>query len=206
MHSHKFLSLALFCLFLAGIQPCFAQEKENAVKKVRRKHSFVVHLGGGISRYSAAINTRSIGLPGSIIRNSGAATFRFMWYPDHRLKLGFETGYMNFYSYDVKNGNISGKLNLRAIPLLMIWSMPIINRVNIYAGFGSYILTTHLSYNGVVNSRAVVLGSNIALSYTQPITPRLGIAAEAKWMNAFESRDAALSLQVQVVWKFLQWL
>lgn len=206
MLSSKLLSLVLCCIFLAETQNCFAQAQQETRKKVRRKHSFVLHLGGGFSRYSAAINTRSIGLPGSIIRNSGAATFRFMWYPDHRLKLGFETGFMNFYSYDVKNGTTNGKLSLRAIPLLMVWSMPIINRVNIYAGFGSYILTTHLSYNGVVNSRAVVLGSNIALSYTQPVTPRFGIAAELKWMNAFESRDAAISLQVQLVWKFLQWL
>jgi hypothetical protein len=33
----------------------------------------------------------------------------------------------------------------------------------------------------------------------------VGIAAEAKWMNAFESRDAVLGLQAQFVYKLFQW-
>ena len=83
--------------------------------------------------------------------------------------------------------------------------MQIVKRVNIYAGIGTYIVTTHLDYNGVVNSKAFILGSDIALSYTQPVAKNLGIAAEAKWMKAIESKDASLCLQVHMAWRFLEW-
>ncbi len=182
-----------------------AQSNVKPAEKIKRKYSFVLQLGGGYSTYTAGINIRPIGLPGSITRASASATIRLMWYPDRRLKLGVESGYTNFYSYRILNDNKPGKVILDAVPLLIVWSMPIVKRVNIYAGFGTYFLTTKLNYEGKVKSTAYVLGSNIALSYTKPISKTFAIAAEAKWMNAFETKDSELNLQVHMVWKFFQW-
>ena len=61
-----------------------------------------------------------------------------------------------------------------------------------------------LKYGGVVESKNFSLGSNIAISYTQPVSKKLGIAAEAKWMNAFVTKDNLLSVEVQLVWKFFE--
>ncbi len=189
---------------ILSVSTSFAQTNVKKAPAAKRKSYFVLHLGGGYSYYIADVNIRSIGIPASIQRSSGAATARLMWYPNHRLRLGIETGFTNFYSYRVKNGNTPGRVSLNAIPLLLVWSMPIVKRINIYAGFGSYILTTHLDYNGVVNSKTVILGSNVALAYTLPLSTRASIAAEAKYINAFETKDAMLSLQVQMIWKFIQ--
>jgi hypothetical protein len=82
--------------------------------------------------------------------------------------------------------------------------MPVVKRVSIFAGLGSYWLTTNLNYNGHVKSKTFSLGSNIALSYTQPLSKTLGLAAEAKWMNAFETKDNLLSLQVLLVWRIFK--
>lgn len=198
----KILTVATLAILSANF--LYAQTIVKTDTIIPRKHYFVLYIGGGFSTYIAPINISSIGLPNSIKRNSAAFTARLMWYPNHKLRLGFETGYTNFYSYKVSNGNKKGSVNLNAIPLLLVWSMPIIKRVNIFAGFGSYILASQLNYNGIVNASIFSLGSNIALSYTAPFSKRAGIAAEAKWMNAFETKDAALSLQVQLIWKFIQ--
>jgi hypothetical protein len=204
MYINKRIILAVIIQAIMSVNLLFAQSNVKTDTIIPRKHYFVLHIGGGFSTYVAPINISSIGLPNSIKRNSVAFTARLMWYPNHRLRVGFETGYTNFYSYKVSNGNKKGSVNLNAIPLLIVWSMPIVKRVNIFAGFGSYILASQLNYNGIVNSKTFSLGSNIALSYTQPFSKRAGIAAEAKWMNAFETKDAALSLQVQLIWKFIQ--
>ena len=79
-----------------------------------------------------------------------------------------------------------------------------IKRVSIFAGIGSYWLTTRLNYDGQVKSKTFSLGSNIALSYIQPLSKTLGLAAEAKWMNAFETKDNLLSLQVLLVWQIFR--
>ena len=209
MQNNKAFFLSISFLLLLASNLVGAQtpviDFPSADTVITRKHSLVLHIGGGGSYYTAAVNIRPIGLAGSIQRASAAATFRLMWYPNHRLRLGIESGYTNFYSYRVLNGSVKGRVSLNAIPVLFIWSMPVVRRVNVYAGLGTYILNTHLTYLGDVRSRAIALGTNFAVSYTQPLSRLVGLAAEAKWMNAFETKDAALNLQVQMVWKFFQW-
>ena len=200
-----YIAFVVAIMAVTAFNSLTAQETVKVDSLVNRKKSLVLQIGGGISTYAATINIRPIELPGSITRNTGSATIRLMWYPNHRLRIGLESGYTSFYSYKVKNGNTPGSVNLTAVPLFIVWSMPIVKRVNIYAGFGSFFLTSHLKYNGQVNSHEFVLGSNIALSYTKPISKRAGIAAEAKWMSSFETRDTQLGVQVQLVWKLLQW-
>ena len=204
MYTNKTFFLSVVLMAMMSINKSHAQSNVKTDTLVKRRQSLVLQIGGGLSSYVAPITIKPIELPGSIKRNSLSATVRLMWYPNYRLRLGIESGFINFYSYRIKNGNIPGKVNLNAIPLLVVWSMQVVRRVNVYAGFGTYFLTTHLDYRGKVDSKAFVLGSNIALSYTQPISGRLGIAAEAKWMNAFETKDYAVGLQVQMVWKLIQ--
>ncbi len=204
MYTSKVFFLSVAVMAVMSINKVHAQSNVKTDTLVKRRQSLVLQIGGSLSSYVAPITIKPIELPGSIKRNSLAATVRLMWYPNYRLRLGIESGFINFYSYRIKNGNIPGKVNLNAIPLLVVWSMQVVRRVNVYAGFGTYFLTTHLDYRGKVESKAFVLGSNIALSYTQPISKSLGIAAEAKWMNAFETKDYAVGLQMQMVWKFIQ--
>ncbi len=205
MYGNKSFVILLILITCLSNAASYAQSEVKTDSAAKRKKSFVLYVGGGLSYYSAPINTQPIGLQTNITRVGPAATFRLMWHPQHQLRIGLETGYTNFYSYNLKNGNINGKVSLTAIPVLIVWSMPVLKRVSVFAGFGSYFLTSHLNYSGQVNSKTFSLGSNIAVAYLQPVSKKLRLAAEAKWMNAFETRDHALSLQVQLAWKFLEW-
>ncbi|MES2848279.1 MAG: hypothetical protein V4685_04450 [Bacteroidota bacterium] len=195
------LSVMLLCVF----NITEAQRKVKKDRLPRRKPSFVLQAGGGMSYYTGDVNLRSVATPGSLNKFSPAGTVRLMWYPRYRLRLGIESGFTNFYRYKVNDADGEGKLVLQAIPAMIVWNMQILPRLNIYAGFGSFFLSSHLNYRGKVVSKDVVLGSNIAISYTLPISKRVGIAAEGKFMNAFETKDAALTLQLHFVWKVFQW-
>ena len=196
--------MAVVMLAVLSVNNLFAQSNVKTDTVVTRKQSFVLYVGGGLGGYTTTINPTAGILQGNVSKISPVGTFRIMWHPGYRLHLGIETGYTNFYSYHVKNGNVSGKVSLDAIPLLIVWSMPVVKRVSIFAGIGSYWLTTRLNYDGQVKSKTFSLGSNIALSYTQPLSKTLGLAAEAKWMNAFETKDNLLSLQVLLVWQIFK--
>lgn len=196
--------MAVVMLAVLSVNNLFAQSNVKTDTVVTRKQSFVLYVGGGLAGYTTTINPTAGILQGDVSKISPVGTFRIMWHPGYRLHLGIETGYTNFYSYHVKNGNVSGKVSLDAIPLLIVWSMPVVKRVSIFAGLGSYWLTTRLNYDGQVKSKTFSLGSNIALSYTQPLSKTLGLAAEAKWMNAFETKDNLLSLEVLLVWQIFK--
>jgi hypothetical protein len=205
MYTNKLKYFVTILMVSFTINLCLAQTDVKVDPGINRKKSLVLYLGGGISQYTAAINTQPIGLQTNIKRTSATATIRVMWHPQYRLRVGLESGYVNFYSYNLKNGNNNGSVSLTAIPVLITWSMVLVKRLQIFAGFGSYFLTSRLNYLGKVQSPSHSLGSNIALSYVQPISKNLGIAAEAKWTDAFQTKDQAMSLQVQMRWKFLEW-
>ncbi|MEO5892146.1 MAG: hypothetical protein ABIQ31_18005 [Ferruginibacter sp.] len=204
MYINKYKILIAVLLILISSTSGFAQKDPEIEVRSKRDKSFRLYIGGGISYYTATIN-QPTGQKINVTRTSPATTIRVMWFPQYRLRIGLESGKTTFYSYDLKNGNNYGKLRLTAVPVLVTWSMPVLKRLNIYAGFGSYFLTTHLDYLGKVNSKSVSLGSNFALAYQQPVSKKLQLAAEVKWMNAFVTKNAAVSAQLQLAWKFWEW-
>jgi hypothetical protein len=123
-----------------------------------------------------------------------------MWHPGYLIRVGLETGWVPFYSYEVTNNGFKGTASVRAIPVLFVFSMPIGRRFHFFSGTGSYLMQTELNYRGNVISSDHSLGYMLAAAYVQPITRRLGIAVEGKWMDAVGTRDAMLSAQVQLRW------
>jgi len=111
----------------------------------------------------------------------------------------------NFYSYELKNGNKTGTVSLTAIPILFVWSMAITKRLNVFAGVGSYFMTTHLHYDSKVTSGALGLGFNVSVNYIQPVSSKFGIGAEIKWTEATQTRDYGLSAHLMLEWKFFEW-
>lgn len=196
----------LFLLLLALISSSasFAQSTPAEDSAAKRNKSLVLFIGGGASYYANSVNPPAAD-QSSITRLYPATTIRVMWYPQYRLRLGLQSGTTTFYSYEVTEGSSTGKVKLTAIPVMIMWSMPIVERLNVYAGFGTYILTSHLDFKGQVASTSMSLGSNIALAYEQPLSKSLGLAFEGKWENDFVSKNNAVSLQIHLAWKFLEW-
>ncbi len=93
---------------------------------------------------------------------------------------------------------------LSRVPLIAVWSMNIL-KVDLFAGAGYYYLNSNLDYHGTVNAHTWSLGWLAAASYTDPLSENLGVAGEIKWMNAVENQDVVMTIQVQLVWKLLEW-
>lgn len=189
---------------MTGISCCFAQDIPAVDTASKRNKSLVVFAGGGPAWYPNSLQTPP-GTESSVNRFSGATTLRIMWYPQYRLRFGLETGTTTFFSYELTNNDTTGKVKLTAIPLLFTWSMPIAKRWHVYAGFGSYFITSRLNYKGDVKSKSFSLGTNVALAYHQPLSKNLALAIEGKWLDAFVSENSTLSVQVMLAWKFLEW-
>jgi len=200
----------LFCSTKLAAQDTTAKSTKDSTEvnvQQKGKYAFVLYAGGGLFSYFSSVGSSSsgTGINTAIVRYHPIGTFRIMWHPDHRLRIGLESGYANFYSYELKNGNKTGTVNLAAIPVLFVWSMAITKRLNVFAGVGSYFMTTRLNYDGKVASHALSLGFNASVNYIQPVSSRFGIGAELKWTEASQTRDYGLSAQLMLEWKFLEW-
>jgi len=167
-------------------------------------YSLIVYAGGGISNY-----TSSSGIPEyletTVHKTGPVGTFRLLWQPDHRLCAGVESGWTTLYSYELVNSMIPGKLSVTAIPLLAEFSMPVYKGLRVYTGAGIYFLTSQLEYAGTVKSHDRALGWMAAISYNHQISKILSGSLEIKWLNATETENAALSAQLLLAWKFLEW-
>jgi len=198
---HKMLFLTLL---LMGSYASMAQTDSTRRDRSKNNKSFVLYVGGGASYYTASVGRPAI-TQTNVNRTNPTASVRIMWHPQYRLRIGLESSMTTFYSYGVEEGNTKGKLKLTAIPVVIVWSMAIVKRVNAYAGIGSYFLTTRLDYLGKVVSKSVSLGANFAIDYQQPVSKNVRLVVEAKWMDAFVTKNTALNLQFYVAWKFLEW-
>jgi hypothetical protein len=193
--------LVFMCCVLTGLNS-IAQGTIDSLK--RGKYSFVVYAGSGISMFST-----EAGVPEDLeteIKRSGlASTVRLQWRPDHRVYVGIESGYTSFYSYTIGQNGDDGKLSVTAVPLLVQFSMPVAKRITLHGGAGSYIITTHLDYAGIVKSKSHSLGWMAAASYSQPVSKKFFINSELKWLNASEHQLGTISLQIIMAWKFYEW-
>ncbi|HEX2608790.1 MAG TPA: hypothetical protein VHK91_15510, partial [Flavisolibacter sp.] len=170
----------------------------------RGTYTIVVYGGGGLSYFTGRAGTLP-DAPVDIHKLNRIGTFRLMWHPDHMLRVGLESGWVHFYSYQTEGSGIKGEVNVTAVPLLFVASMPVRKRFNAFAGVGSYLVTSKLDYNGVVRNTVHGLGWMFAASYIQPLSKRLGINTELKWLNVSGTKDASLSLQLHLVWRALSW-
>jgi len=199
------LSYFIFCTQVTAIaQAVLENKKDIDSAKKSGEFALVAYVGGGISFFTGNAGTPA-GLTSNITTTNPIGSIRIMWHPDHLLRVGLESGWHNFYSYSAENNSVKGKVNVQSIPILLVFSMPVFNRFNIFAGPGSYLITSKLNYRGEVKSTRLSLGWMAAVSYVYPLNDKLGIAGEFKWLNSWETKDQSLILQIQLKWKFLTW-
>ena len=196
-------------LVFAMLMLCFTaysqQDGFSSQPQRRGDYSLVAYVSGGAGYYSSYAGELEYLNP-TINNLNPVTSLRLMWHPDNLLKLGIETGYMTFLSYSLTDsaGN-RGKVNLEAIPVLLEWTMAVTKRFNVFVGSGVYFLNTKLDYLGKTSSKKLSIGWMGAASYIHPLSKNLGLGAELKWMDAAESRDGSICLQLQLVWRFLKW-
>ncbi len=176
----------------------------TAMDTTATRRSLVFTLGAG-----GVFHPGAPGVPAHLTtrvqRLGPGFTACLMWRPEHRLSLGVESGWTNVYTYSIEGPGERGSLQLSAIPLLLQWSMRITPRLDVYAGWGTYRLTSALDYLGTVRSALYSQGYVAAVSYRFPFGERFDGAVELKWMNAFVTQHHLIAVQWRLDWRFLQW-
>lgn len=204
----------LLIALLAGLAEMACGQMDSTAGK-RGPYAVVLTVGGGLSYYSTHLGVPP-GLDQVDVSRFGVpATFRAMWHPDHRLRLGLETGWTTMYAYRGTASGERSQVYVSAIPILLVFSMPLAwlsgterslaRRLAISGGTGAFLINSRLDYAGTVNSIRPSLGWMVAGSYTQPISRRFRAATELKWLDATATEDAAFSLQLQLVWRAFSW-
>lgn len=190
----------LLCFFAGAQDSLFSSQPQK-----RAQYGWVLYISGGAGYYMSNSGVPQYASPQ--VSNLGhVASIRIMWHPDHLLKVGLETGHMTFYSYKFKDSvGEQGTMRLKAIPILIEWSMAVTKRLNLFAGAGTYLLRTNLDYRGKTVSPKLSTGWMAAASYIHPLSTNVGLGAEVKWMDTAEANNGMVAGQLQLVWRFLNW-
>lgn len=213
------IGLHLACLLglLLLLHPCRAQfsPPTDTTGGKRGTYHVVLTVGGGSSLYRTAI-----GIPPTWQQTEAnyvgtSFTVRALWHPDHRFRTGIETGLTTFYSYKGTVNGEAASVKVSAIPILLIYQMPLawhtgterslFRRLAVTAGLGAYLVRSQLNYKGTVNSQEVSAGWLGGVSYTQPLTNSLRLAAEVRWLNPTATRESDFAIQAQALWRVLSW-
>jgi hypothetical protein len=189
-----FFTVLLWCISLA----LMAQSENAAVKK--DKH-FMFYSGIGPSYY---FNNLAIGKDG--VNELGYSIVgRFMWEPEYRLSLGFETGYFQLYSADYNKGQDKAHIKNVAIPIQLVISMKFLK--NYYCNFsmGQSILLNKVtaSVAGNFNAAVVSLGDfGATVGYKRPISERTFLGAEIKGYYSAKLDDKNIALVFMAGYRF----
>lgn len=170
-------------------------------------YALIAYGGGG---YTRNISTFDITPPG-LRQNGFGGTIRIMWKPEHLLRIGLETGLTQVYYVKTKGvqtsfGTTDFTSSLNAVPILLSFSMPITDRLEVLAATGSYLLYSNTeSFGSRVTSSALSIGFAIGLSYMTPVKRDWGVGGEIKWYHMDKFDDDNIVLQVMVSFRFLEW-
>jgi len=198
----------------AQSQPASSPPPDSTSTK-RGPYTLVVSVGSGLSYYSTHLGVPAALEQTHVSRFGVPATLRAMWYPDHRLRVGLETGWTTMYSYRGLVGSETAHMYVSVVPVLLLFSMPlawlsgtersIARRLSATVGSGVYLNHSRLDYGGTVMANTNSLGWMAALSYTQPIGRRFRVAGELKWYDAVAAENAAFTAEIQLVWRPFSW-
>ena len=206
MPNNRSVYIISLCVVFFAVSIRSHAQTEKGAPESRGEYAMVAYISGGLGYYATKAGT-PVAVTAKTSKLGPASTIRILWHPDHLLRVGFETGYMTFYSYTIKDSTgKSGKSSLTGIPLLIVASMPVTARLNAFFGTGFFSMSTNLDYAGQKTAaHKFGVGWMLAASYVHPLNKRMGLGTELKWMDAAETGDASVCVQLQLVWKFLTW-
>jgi hypothetical protein len=168
--------------------------------------ALVVTGGAGYSHYLYDVEA-----PTDIVRSGVSANLRLMWHPDHRLRVGIESGWSRFYHYSVDAvetsfGTTDVSLSLSAVPLLLVFSMPVLPSLELFAGTGGYFVRSHASsFGSTVDVTAFSQGWMAAAMWTAGEWKGFRFGTEVKWYGATQFDDGVLVVQLQCSADLLRW-
>lgn len=177
---------------LAAVTTCSAQQDTS--------FSVLASVGGGFG-----VNiSQEILLPKGSDNRGPVGTLRLMWKPDHRLRVGLETGWLRLTSasgvlHDSAGAADYRSLELDGVPMMVLFSMNF-GRLSLNAGAGYYLLFSYLRGRGDgARSTQWNYGITASVEYMVPVTSslQLGGGVGAYGITQLGQYVAALQLRAQ---------
>ncbi|MBR9974979.1 MAG: hypothetical protein KFF77_05315, partial [Bacteroidetes bacterium] len=168
--------------------------------------SLVLALGAGYAQYVTPYKG-----PYVIERRGTGFSLALEWHPGMRLRLAVESGWTTFYSYELKDvetsfGRTDASLRLSAIPLLAVFSMPIVSAFTLHAGTGGYFVRSHAtSFAETVDVVRFAQGWVVAASWDHAVVWGFRFGTAVKWYGATEFGDGSLLLQLCAEIPIVSW-
>jgi|WetSurMetagenome_2_1015567.scaffolds.fasta_scaffold31630_4 hypothetical protein len=196
MSDLRALCILILILISTSVWFASAQSKDSTYK-------ILIESGGGygLSKDSASQSVTRYGFSGML---------RIMWKPDHRLKVGIETGWLRIASLDeeeIKNefGTVKLNASLNAIPVMAVFDMDIW-RLNLYTGLGYYyVLSTISVENEKITNTKWNIGFYLALAYKYPISEKIKLCGDLKWCSIGELGKTILLAEVFISYNLFEW-
>ena len=190
--------LSLILLMAGFASCCWAQEKKS-----EKRYRFSVTGGLGWTHY---INTLKIGTNLAVEDHLGFS-FKILWEPEHRLALGLESGYYTFYEVERTspvNAQVTGRATLNIVPIMLHIRFRIIDNFYLSTGTGAAMLLSRIEgIGGAIDSNQVSLSNfQLSASYLRPISPRLRLGVELKYLSVDKTEDLTLSLMAVASFRF----
>jgi hypothetical protein len=163
------------------------------------------YAGVGYARFLTDMD-----LPG-LNQNGFNSKIRLMWQPEHRLRVGLESGYHYLYHYDsgivtTDFGSTDAKSSLTAIPIFFVAAMEIMPQIEILGGIGPTILHTYFkSFGYETESKQMSTSYFVAGRYEYPLNESVSIGGELNFYRINKIEDSTLSLQFVLGYRLLSW-
>jgi len=195
----KKLSLLLFT-FLCIYNTTYSQKTDTL-------YSLTSYLGGGY-----VYNVTSFDLDYDGLNRGGLQGYlRVMWHPDYLLSGGIEFGYTSVYSvekssFQTDSGATDVNLHVYAFPLMMVFSMPIMENweVSIGTGFG-FTTVKNEAFGRKSFSNDAASASMISTIYYFPVMKDSRLGGELRFTALPLYDDYLISFGLSFAYKFLEY-
>jgi hypothetical protein len=118
---------------------------------------------------------------------------RIMWEPEHRLSIGFESGYNRLYTINESSAQIINS----SIPLQVVVSMRFLKRFYGNFSYGRSILLNKVNsttYGNLDASSLSLADVTLTVGYKRKLNERISLGAETKFYHASKANDENLAL------------
>lgn len=167
-------------------------------------------LGAGYGHY---FNTFTNVLDEDVKVNRPSFSARLVWQPEHKLRLGIESGLTYMYSTTrVQVDGNSEKLttDLKIVPIFLSLSMAVVKRleINFGTGWASMIYTVRLNKsdkNKVTGHSFSMSNFSAGFSYYIPLGRKVDLGAEIRYLYIGKTDDYHVSGLINFSYKLKCW-
>jgi len=191
-----FLLVALICTYNSG----YSQSPDTL-------YNFTAYLGGGYSYNVTSFDYEFDGLK----RGGFQGYVRVMWQPEYDLRGGIEFGYTSVYSVEESNietvnGTTDLNTNVYAYPLMLVFSMSIIENweVTIGTGFASSVVKNEAFGESSYSSNGASTAM-ISTGYYFPVAKDSRLGGEFRFTALPKYDDYLITLSLSFAYKFLEY-